>query len=309
MSSRPVRSLSALPPAILRGVLVIWTALTLVFIALRILPGDSISAVLRQSGASEEQIRARQEALCLNCPVYKQYGIYFGGVLTGDFGYSTRFNQPVLHVIRDRFFPTFALGFAAFGVAVISGTLGGIADGLGSKRVRGLTGAFIVASQAVPIYLTAILGIYIFSLYLDILPAVGSSTPAHLVLPATTLGLHIGGNIARVLGTSLRDTYQQPFMLTAKAKGLPPIDQLEHAFRIAILPVISVLALQAGFLLGGTVIMEYLFVRRGLGSLLHSAVLDRDYAVVQALVLLSAFVYVIANGFASLGRQLLDPRN
>jgi ABC-type dipeptide/oligopeptide/nickel transport system permease component len=97
-------------------------------------------------------------------------------------------------------------------------------------------------------------------------------------------------------------------MLTAKAKGLPPIDQLEHAFRIAILPVLSVLALQAGFLLGGTVIMEYLFVRRGLGSLLHSAVLDRDYAVVQALVVLSAIVYVIANGFASVGRQLLDPR-
>lgn len=303
-----VRSIRALPPAVLRGVLVIWTALTLVFIAMRVLPGDSISAVLRQSGASQQQIQAQQEALCLNCPVYEQYFNYIADLMTGDFGFSTRFNQPVTRVISDRFFPTFALGLSAFGVAIISGVLAGIADGIGRGWVRALAGAFIVASQAVPIYLTAVLGIYIFSLYLDVLPAVGSATPAHLVLPATTLGLHVGGNIARVLGASLRDTYEAQFMVTAKAKGLPPIDQLEHAFRVAILPVLSVFALQAGFLLGGTVIMEYLFVRRGLGSLLHTAVLDRDYAVVQALVLLSAIVYVVANGAAGLGRQLLDPR-
>lgn len=292
----------------LRGMLVIWVAVTLVFVALRMLPGDAITSELRQSGASLEQIEAQREDLCLNCPIYKQYAIYIEDLLTGDLGFSVRHQQPVWQVITDRLWPTFALGLSAFGVALIVGVFVGVANGMSTGVILTISELFITFSQAVPVYLTAILGIYLFSLYLDVLPAVGTSTPAHLVLPAGTLGLHTGGNIARVLGATIRDVYDQPFMLTAKAKGLPPLDQMEHALRVAILPVLSVLALQGGFLLGGTVIIEYLFVRRGLGSLMYDSVLNRDYVVVQALVLLSALIYVVANALADIGRRLLDPR-
>jgi peptide/nickel transport system permease protein len=129
-----------------------------------------------------------------------------------------------------------------------------------------------------------------------------------LILPACTLGFHTGGSIAHVLSFNLRDTYRQYFMLTARAKGLPPADQLDHALRVALVPTLSILALQAGFLLSGTVIIEVMFVRRGLGSLLYQSVLDRDYPIVQALAIFGAIIYLLVNAASNLARRLLDPR-
>ena len=291
-----------------RGAIVLWVAVTLVFFALRIVPGDGISATLRQSGASEAQIESQRRALCLDCPIIQQYGDYLVDIGQGEWGFSTRYQLPVQQVITSRLEPTLSLGMAAFGTALIVGTILGVFNGLGGAILQRISDTVIVFTQAVPVYLTAVFAIYIFSLYLDMLPAVGTAGPEHLLLPAVTLGFHVGGSIARVFGISLRETFSQPFMLTARAKGLPPIDQLDHALRIAILPILSVLVIQAGFLLGGTVIVEFIFVRRGLGSLLRESVIEQDYAVVQALVLISALIYLSGRSISSILRYMIDPR-
>jgi ABC-type dipeptide/oligopeptide/nickel transport system permease component len=293
---------------IIRGMLVLWVAVSLVFVMLRILPGDGVSANLRQSGASEAQIREQQRALCLDCPIWQQYTDYVSDVVQGKLGFSTRYQLPVTTVVRERIGATLSLGFAAFGLALITGLVLGIAYGVPFAPTKQLSELVIVLLQAVPIYLTAIIGVYVLGLYFDWLPSVGSGSLNQLILPAGTLSLHVGGSIARVLGANLRHTLDQPYMLTARAKGLPPIDQLDHALRTALLPTLSVLVLQAGFLLSGTVIIEFIFVRPGLGSLLREAVLERDYAIVQTLILFSTLIYLGANATSNLLRYLLDPR-
>lgn len=299
--------LSAL--GLLRGVLVMWTAVTLVFIAVRVLPGDAISAELLPAGASDAQIEAEKEKLGLNDPLPQQYFSYIVDVLRGDLGQSLRYRDAVTHIIRGRIGPTFALGMAAFAVMLLTGAVLGVTSiETCPPPLRYISRVTIAFSQSVPIYITAIVAVFIFSLELDMLPSVGSDTPRHLILPALVLGFHTSGAVARVLSASLTDALQQPFMLTARAKGLPPIDLLDHALRVALLPVLRVVALQTGFLLGGTVIIEGLFVRRGLGSLLFESVLDRDYPMVQALALLAAMFYLLANGLARLGQRLIDPR-
>jgi ABC-type dipeptide/oligopeptide/nickel transport system permease component len=293
---------------LLRGAAVIWVNLTLVFIVLRVLPGDAVQIALAQTGADRQQIEAQRHALCLDCPLHKQYLAYLGDMAQGDLGFSLHYQQPVATLIIDRLWPTVSLGLAALGVALWWGAGLGVANGLGGPRLQAVTSALIVYTQAIPIYVTAVMGIVIFSLYLDILPAVGADTPRHLLLPAGVLGIHTGGTLARVLGASLRATRAEAFILTAQAKGLPPLDQLDHLWRLAILPVLNVIALQAGFLLSGTVILEYIFVRRGLGSLLYDAVLFRDYPTVQAIVLLSVLIYLVANALAQLTQYMIDPR-
>lgn len=295
--------------AILYGLFVLWIAVSIVFFALRVIPGDAISTALAQSGSSQADIASQRHSLGLDESWLIQYQRYLFDLIKGDFGTSLVSYQPVTTAILARLGPTLALGFAAFGVAISVGGILGIINSFDNPRwLYQLTNGMIALSQAVPFYVTALIVIYIFSLKLDILPAFGSQTPLHLVLPASTLGFHTGGSIAHVLSLNLRDTYRQPFMLTARAKGLPLLDQLDHALRVAILPTLSVLALQAGFLLSGTVIIEVMFVRRGLGSLLYQSVLDRDYPIVQALAIFSAIIYLLTNAASNLARRLLDPR-
>ncbi|MBI5931001.1 MAG: ABC transporter permease [Chloroflexi bacterium] len=294
---------------LLRGVLVLWTAVTLVFVAVRVLPGDAISAELLPAGASDAQIEAEKNKQGLNDSLPQQYLHYMGDLLHGNLGYSLRYRDAVSHIVKDRIGPTFALAMAAFAVMLITGTILGVTSTTASPApLRHFSRGIIALSQSVPIYITAIVAVFIFSLELDLLPSIGSDTPSHLILPAAVLGFHTSGAVTRVLSASLTDAFQQPFMLTARAKGLPPIDLLDHGLRVALLPVLRVLALQTGFLLGGTVIIEGLFVRRGLGSLLFESVLNRDYPMVQALALLAAICYLVANGLARLTQRLIDPR-
>lgn len=289
------------------GLLVLWLALTMVFFAMRRLPGDAVTATFLQH--TQANIQARQQVLGLNDPLFTQYTRYLKNLLQGNLGYSYVSYESVGTLISTRMTGTISLGLGALGIAIALGALLGIASSLNEPRwLRYISDGFLLWSQAVPFYITALLFIYLFSLKLDWLPASGSSSPLSLILPASTLGLHTAGSIGRVLSMNLREAYQQNFMLTARAKGLPPIDLLDHALRVALLPSISVIALQAGFLLSGTIIIEVMFVRRGLGSLLYQSVLDRDYPTVQVLVLLGALLYMASNAFGNLIRNLLDPR-
>jgi peptide/nickel transport system permease protein len=293
----------------LHGGLVLWLATTLVFVFLRILPGDPVTAIVFQGGGTLEQAQQRRAELGLDDPLPVQYWHYLKQLSRGDLGDSLLYYQPVTQLIGERLFPTLSLALASLGVALGLGMILGILGGIHCPLwLRWFSEGIVALALSMPIYLTALLAIYLFSVYWDILPVFGSDTLSHLILPSVTLGFHTSGSIARVLSISLREAFDKPYMLTARAKGLPPLDVLDHALRVALLPTLSVIALQIGFLLSGTVIIEFIFGRRGLGTLLYQAVQGHDYPLVQALTMLAAVFYMGANVLSQIARHWLDPR-
>lgn len=288
---------------------VVWLAVTVAFIALRWMPGDAIDATLVRAGASTEEAEARREALGLNDPLWEQYYRYWRDLATGDWGASLISGQAVREMIAQNALPTATLAGSALLVGV------GLGVGLGVISGAGRWGAFSLASDllsalalSTPVYWTATLAIYLFTIVWDVLPGVGGTGPRYLILPAMILGFHTAGGISRVTASSVRQAAQADFVRTARAKGLPAYRVLEHILRVGLLPVIAVVALELGFLLGGTVITEIIFVRRGLGRLMLDAVNTRDYPVIQGLVVLSALVYGFAGLLADWLYWLVDPR-
>jgi len=295
---------------LLTTLLTIWGASTLAFLALRLLPGDAITNQMLQGGASEAMIAARRAALGLDSPLLVQYTRFLLDLARGDLGYSYLSQQPVSVLIAGQLGATISLAAAALAVAVTLGLTLGMIEAIYWPRWPGqLAGALNVLALAAPIYWTATLGIYVFSTQLNLLPATGSGSLLHLLLPAGVLGFHVAGSIARVTRTSLRQTLEAAFVRTAYAKGLRSSQILfRHVLRASFPPILSIIALQTGFLLGGTVITEMIFVRQGIGQLLQHAVIDQDYPVVLGIVVLAATTYSVVNALADLGHGLLDPR-
>jgi len=293
----------------LSALAVVWLAASLAFVALRWAPGDALDATLARSGASEEAISERRAALGLGDPLPLQYARYWLDTIRGRWGASLVSGQPVTDLLAENARPTLTLALATLAVALALGVILGVTAGLGRPAaLRWLADAIAALALATPVYWTATLAIYAFTVALGVLPGVGGEGPHALILPALVLGFHTAGSIARVTAASVRDAARGDFVRTARAKGLPEPDVLDHILRVGLLPVVSVAALQAGFLLGGTVITETIFVRRGLGQVLLSAVINRDYPVVQGLVALSALVYTTLNAAADVLYYRLDPR-
>ncbi|MBN1285817.1 MAG: ABC transporter permease [Anaerolineae bacterium] len=295
---------------LLNTVLIIWAAVTLAFAALRLIPGDAIGAQLLQGGASAEEIEARRAALGLDAPPLEQYLIYIAGLARGDMGVSLLDRQPVTQMIARQIPNTAALALAALSTALTLGLGLGIA-GTAARwaGVRRLSMWLAALALGMPVYWTGTLAIWLFSVTLGWLPATGAGDLRHLILPAGVLGFHVSGSIARVTQASLLEARAQNFVPFARSKGLSWRQVWRgHILRVGLLPVITVAALQAGFLLGGTVIVETLFARSGLGGLLLRAILERDLPVVQGVVVLAALIYSIVNTAADLLYALADPR-
>ena len=290
--------------------LVIWLAVTLAFFALRVLPGDAIQAQLVQSGVDEETVDQRRAELGLTDPIGVQYIRFLAGILRGDFGYSLLSREPVSDMIARSLPPTVTLAFGALTLASILGIAAGVLSALRlGWGISFLARLLTNLSISTPIYYTGTLAIYVFSVLLGWLPSAGAGDFHHLILPVSILGFHTAGAIARVTQINMRDVLDAEFIRVARAKGLHERSViLKHALRAAILPVVQVIALQAGFLLSGAVITESLFVRPGLGRLLLDATLQQDYPLVQGIVVLSALVYAALNMLADVMRSLLDPR-
>ncbi len=291
------------------ALVVAWLAMTLAFVALRWLPGDALDATLGRAGWSDDVIQARRSDLGLDAPVWWQYGAYLAGVVRGEWGTSLISGQPVTAIIWQNAGPTVALALAALAVAVALGVLLGLLAGaVPYGIVRYSAEAAASFALATPVYWTATLAIYLFTVALGILPGVGGSSPRYLILPALVLGFHTAGSIAHVTARSIREMWHEDFVRTARAKGLPSLDVLDHVLRVGLLPVVAVIALQLSFLISGTVITEVIFVRRGLGRVLLEAITDRDYPVVQGLVVLAALAISGINALADVLYALLDPR-
>lgn len=295
----------------LAGVLLsLWAAVTLVFFAANIIPGDPAEAALAQSTASEDVLERRREALGLNDPLGMRYLRYIGGLAGGDLGVSWSLGQGVGELIAGQFAPTLALAVAGLGVAVVVGGGLGLGAALGEETwlgevSRGATGLLL----SVPVMVSGTLLIWMFSVLLDLFPATGQGTPGQLVLPALAVGLNTSAGLARTVEAGVRAVAQEPFLLLARAKGLRRWQVLSrHALRVGLLPTLDLIALQSGFLLGGTVVTEIVFSRQGLGRLLLFAVLDKDLPVVQGIVVLAAVVYGVLNLAADIAKAWLDPR-
>ena len=288
---------------------VMWLALTLAFVVLRGVPGDTVDATLARNGATAAERAAEREALGLNDPLWQQYARYVRGLVRGDWGCSLINGQPVGDILTQNLGATLTLTLAALLIAVPGGVLLGVMAAIAPWPVlRLLAEGAISLALATPIYWTATLAIYLLTIEWPVLPGLGATGPRAVVLPALVLGFHTAGSIAPVAASHVRAAQRQDFVRTAHAKGLPPADVLDHVLRVGLLPVIAVIGLQLGFLLSGTVITEAIFLRRGLGRVLLDAITNRDYPVVQGVVLLAALGYSMANALADLLTRQLDPR-
>lgn len=287
------------------SLLIVWAAATLGFFALAVLPGDAIESQLVRSGVEPGVIAERRASLGLTDSVIVRYVRFLNDLLRGDLGTSLLTGERVVDAIFRSIGPTFALAGSALIAAVGLGLAGGIVAGLGIPFLSSLARISFNLALSMPIYWTGTVAIYIFS----VLPSAGAGRLSQLVLPVLILGFHTSGAIGRVTQVHVRQVLADDFVRTARAKGLPEYRvMLRHVLRVAVLPVISVIALQAGFLLSGTVVTETLFVRPGMGRLLLDAVLQQDYPVVLGVVIFSAGVYTAASFLADLALRLFDPR-
>lgn len=290
---------------LLGGLAVIWLAATVAFVILRVLPGDIISAQLAQGGASPDEIAAVRDRLQMDDPPLVQYGRFLLGLLSGDLGISLVSYQPVTQLILERLLPTINLAVWAILLAAMTGISIGMLAAYGS----GIASLVIILAISTPLYWTGTLAMIVFSAQLGWLPSAGSGSLGHLVLPVGVLAFHTMGEIARVTQVNIREVREAAFVVVARSKGLHESTlRRRHILRVALLPLVTVIALQFGFLLSGAVITESLFVRPGIGRLLLESAIQQDYPVVQGIVLLSAIFYVLLNTGADLCYRFIDPR-
>lgn len=294
-----------------RGPLTLLIAVTFVFVALR-LAGDPISYMVADD-TPPEVIQRYREIYGLDRSLPEQYLAYIGGLLRGDFGYSFRDGRPALEVVSDRIPQTVLLGLAGIAVTIIVGVTAGVIAALRrGTAIDRIAMSFAILGASVPNFFLGIIFILLFSMTWRLLPSSGIGTFWHLLMPALTLGLSGGGgagSIARFTRSSMLEVLNQPYMRTARAKGLRAGRRvLNHAIPNASIPVITVLGMRLGGIVSGAVVVETVFAWPGVGQLLATAVAARDLAVVQTVVLLVALTMVLVNLLVDIAYGWLDPR-
>lgn len=290
--------------------LVLWGVVTLTFFATRLLPGDPVTLLISQGGGSAEDIADLRERLGLDDPLPIQYLRFLSGLVRGDLGMSLVSRRPVTDAIGEQLPHTLALATTATFLSVIIGIfLGVLAATHQGTWVDQVCIALSVLGVSIPILMSGLLFILLFSLVLGWLPATGQGSWRHLVMPSLVLSLASTGTIARLVRTQMLEVLPEDYITVARAKGvLERVILWRHALRNALIPVITVIGLQFGSLLGGTVVTESLFSRRGLGRLVVDAILWKDYPLIQGVVILGAAIYVGVNFIVDMSYGLLDPR-
>lgn len=282
---------------------------TLVFSLIHLVPGDPVQAMLGESAAPADvaELRAR---LGLDRPLYVQYSSFLKGLATGDLGTSLRTNQPVTRAIADRLPATAQLAVAAMFVATLVAIPIGIfaAVRAGTAVDHALMTLALLGISTPTFWLGPFLAI-VFSVVLGWFPVSGIGTPAHLVLPALTLGAPLAAVLARMTRASVIEELREPYVVAARARGVSHARAvLRHAFRNSLIPIVTILGLQIGAVLTGAVITETIFAWPGVGRLLIQSISFRDYPLVQGCILLIAVTYVAMNLLTDLAYGFLDPR-
>jgi ABC-type dipeptide/oligopeptide/nickel transport system permease component len=282
---------------------------TLVFSLIHLVPGDPVQAMLGDS-ASPQDIADLRGRLGLDRPLLVQYGSFLKGAVRGDLGSSLRTNQTVTAAILERMPATFELALAAMAVAAaIAIPLGIIAAVRAGTAVDYAATTLALLGISMPNFWLGPLMAIVFSILLGWLPVSGRGTPAHLVLPAITLGAPLAAVLARMTRASVIEELRELYVLAARARGLSFARAvLRHAFRNSLIPIVTVFGLQFGAVLTGAVITETIFAWPGVGRLLIQSIAFRDYPLVQGCILLIAVTYVAMNLLTDVAYGLLDPR-
>lgn len=288
---------------------VLWGALTIIFLAIRLAPGDP-AAMMIGPGGTQEDIDALRDSLGLDESIPVQYGRYLSDVARMDFGDSLWLNRPVASEVASRVAATARLaGVAAIIGLVVSFPLGIAAALKRGSPLDGLISVVSLLGQSVPSFWLGIMLILVFARQFQLLPSSGASGWSHLVLPSVTLAMPLIGVLTRLVRSGLLDVLYEDYVRTARAKGLAPrIVLLRHAMRNMLIPVVTVIGLQVGNLLGGAVIVETVFGWPGIGRLLVDAINQRDYPLVQVAILFITFSFIMINLLVDLSYGLLDPR-
>jgi peptide/nickel transport system permease protein len=281
-----------------------------VFSIIHLLPGDPVLAILSGANATAEQERELRAQLRLDDPLVLQYGRFVTRAVVGDFGRSIFTGRPVSQEIAEQLPSTLALAATALLIAVIVGVgLGVLAAVRHNTWVDRAAMLIALGGVSMPSFWLGLVLILIFSLQLGWLPATGQGGWNRLILPAATIGLNYAAVIARLVRSSLLEVLGNNYISTARAKGLSEWGvTLKHALGNALIPVTTIIGVQLGNLLAGTIIVETVFSRRGMGRLAVTAMLDKDYPLIQGVVLVSALGYVLTNLLVDLSYSALDPR-
>ncbi|MDF2789780.1 MAG: peptide transporter permease [Neobacillus sp.] len=282
----------------------------LVFSIIYLLPGDPVLSMIDPSVATPEMVANLRKELGLDQPFYIQFSEYFMNVLQGDFGQSVVNSEPVLPKIVEHFPATLALTITSAALSVVIGVTFGVLSAIYRNKwidfIARIIGLFGIS---MPTFWSGILLILIFSVFLNWLPGIGSDGWKTLVLPSLSLGFVGAGFIIRMVRNSMLDVINEQFIVTLRAKGLSErVVMYRHALRNALIPAITIIGLNIGELLAGTVVIETVFSRQGIGRIVADAIMAKDLPVIQGVVFFSAIVYVVINLLVDLSYSFIDPR-
>ena len=317
LSSRasPSRSLTRrITVRIAAALFVLWGTITVTFLVLSVLPGDRATILLNiTSGQVIERTPA--ELAPINAqygfdkPIAEQYLSYFWRLLQGDLGFSFELQRPVTHIITEQLLPTFFLAVVALILAWLIAIPWTLLTAGRSRRLSALGSAVETVMAGLPQYWIGILLLIVFAIGLRWFPVVGGTSVWGTVLPAVTLAIPLAGFIGHALRGEFERSMQQPFVLSARARGMSLASvRLRHVLRHALIPAITLSGWAIGNLLSGAVLVEAVFARPGLGNVLVNAVSNKDFALVSGIVILISFLYIIINLAVDLIYLIVDPR-
>ncbi len=280
-----------------------------VFFIIRLVPGDP-AELLADQWATKEDIEQLRRDMGLDKPVTVQYLRFMDRILHGDLGNSIITKVPVAEEIAARFPSTLKLAVTGTVIAIIIGTLAGTISAVKPySAFDNIAMILALLGVSTPAFWLGLMFILVFSVHLGWFPAMGAATPKHLFLPSLTLGLLTAGVIARQSRSSMLQTLQEDYIVTARSKGLlERVVVYRHALKNALIPVVTIVGLQFGRLLGGTVLVESVFSWPGMGRLLVDAIFTRDYPIIQGAVLIFAMTFALVNLGVDLLYGSIDPR-
>jgi peptide/nickel transport system permease protein len=287
----------------------LWLVLTLVFLMIHVVPGDPVEQMLGEGAAPGAAAQLRH-SLGLDQPLGKQYGHYLFGLVRGDLGQSFKFQAPVRQIIFERYPATLQLAFLALvvcaAIAIPAGVLAAHRRGQTPDR---LVGVFTLFGLAIPNFALGPLLILLFSIEIGVLPVSGRNGLGSYVLPAATLGAALAAILTRMVRGAMLEELSADYIRTARAKGLSTTAVLfRHGLRNALIPIITILGLQFGTLLAGTIVTETIFSWPGIGRLTVQAISARDYPLLQGCILVISLSYVLVNLLADAIYSVVDPR-
>ncbi len=282
---------------------------TIVFGAMHLIPGDPVAMMLAGTPATDQVVEAERARLGLDRSLPEQYLAFLSRIVVGDFGESFRTRQPVARMVSEQLPYTLQLAAGGLVVGLALGiTLGVLAGVFPHGWVDTFVMTLALAGVSLPGFWVAMLLILVFATWLGWLPVLGTGFQA-LILPSISVGLFLAGGLARLIRSSIIDVMSQDYIRTARAKGLAPVKIIaKHAMRNALIPPLTLLGVQFALLIGGAVVTETVFARPGIGAMLVQAVLDKDYPLVQAIVVWTTAAFILINVLIDLLYGLIDPR-